>query len=293
MVKDWLTILLLLTSLTYASAQDGFVEGNPRIAYWQVGRKSQIVIVLHGGPSVQHKYLRPEFDALRKVAKVIYYDQRGCGRSERAASYLWQHHVSDLKRVIQAVSGDKKVFLAGSSWGSTLALVYAYTYPDDVKGLILTGTYQWGGVGGTYQRKLRYKAYPPHKQTLAEEQLYTDTTDDGSINEQSRTITKEIEVYGGTSKEEPVESFVTAPVADSLHQVNVPVLIFNGSRDCGIDWGHKYVNLLPKAELYTIPGACHDPWFSNPALFFTICEDFIRYPELKSELHHLTRTNRK
>lgn len=50
---------------------------------------------------VQHAYLRPEFDRLAKVANVIYYDQRGCGKSGKAARYLWQDHVSDLKRVIQ------------------------------------------------------------------------------------------------------------------------------------------------------------------------------------------------
>jgi proline iminopeptidase len=64
-----------------ASAQDGFIQGVPKLAYWQVGTKSETIIVLHGGPAVQHAYLRPEFDELQEMAKVIYYDQRGCGQS--------------------------------------------------------------------------------------------------------------------------------------------------------------------------------------------------------------------
>ena len=78
-------ILLLLITLSINSfAQDGFIPGKPALAYWSVGNKAETVIMLHGGPAAAHKYLRPEFDALKKVAKVIYYDQRGCGASDTA-----------------------------------------------------------------------------------------------------------------------------------------------------------------------------------------------------------------
>ena len=59
--------------------QDGFIGQSPALAYWTVGNKKEVVIVLHGGPGAGHQYLRPEWDNLSSIAKVIYYDQRGCG----------------------------------------------------------------------------------------------------------------------------------------------------------------------------------------------------------------------
>jgi hypothetical protein len=47
-------------------AQDGFIDGSPALAYWQIGKKKEVVIVLSGEPAAQHEYLRPEFDALKK-----------------------------------------------------------------------------------------------------------------------------------------------------------------------------------------------------------------------------------
>lgn len=65
-----------------------------------MGEKNEIVIVLHGGPSVEHSYLRPEFDGLQKSVKIIYYDQRGCGQSAAAETYIWQEYLKDLRRII-------------------------------------------------------------------------------------------------------------------------------------------------------------------------------------------------
>jgi pimeloyl-ACP methyl ester carboxylesterase len=42
-----------------------------------------IVVVLHGGPGLDHSVLRPDFDALGEVAQIIYLDLRGHGRSAR------------------------------------------------------------------------------------------------------------------------------------------------------------------------------------------------------------------
>ena len=123
--------------------QTGYIEGNPKLAFWTLGENAEIVIVLHGGPSVEHSYLRPEFDGLQKSVKIIYYDQRGCGKSEAAETYIWQEHLKDLHRVIKQQSNGNKVYLAGSSWGSILALLYTYSHPEDIKGLILSGLVSW------------------------------------------------------------------------------------------------------------------------------------------------------
>ena len=283
-MRSGLALLIFLSSIGPCWSQDGFIEDGPALAYWQVGHRKNVVIVLHGGPAVQHQYLRPEFDALRRVARVIYYDQRGCGKSAKAASYSWQEHVNDLRRLIKTISKANKVFLAGSSWGSALALIYSYKHPEDIKGLILTGTYPWEGKAmspyaySIEKRRLLVVAKEAIiKMKLYEHKMVSEKDKDGQSIQKLISISKEAEVLTGEAQAEPRISFATAPVIDSLARVNIPVLIFRGTRQCQItDWSEHYMRVLPQARLCTIVDACHDPWFSNPKQFFTVSKSFIK-----------------
>jgi pimeloyl-ACP methyl ester carboxylesterase len=126
-----------------AQAHGGVVPGSPRLGTVAVGQGGPTLIVLHGGPGLPHPYLRPLWDQLQTEGRVVFYDQRGCGLSEPAARYRWQDHVGDLDRVINHFSPGEPVILAGSSWGSTLALLYALEHPERVHALILSGTPTW------------------------------------------------------------------------------------------------------------------------------------------------------
>ncbi|EAU42671.1 prolyl iminopeptidase [Fulvimarina pelagi HTCC2506] len=100
------------------------------------------VVFLHGGPgsgsSPQHRRL---FDPARY--RIILFDQRGCGRSTPLGSLesntTW-HLVSDLEILRKKLGIDRWV-LFGGSWGATLALAYAETYPDNVSAMILRGVF--------------------------------------------------------------------------------------------------------------------------------------------------------
>ena len=95
-------------------------------------------VVLHGGPGAHHDYLLPGFDALAKGRELIYYDQRGGGRSpvSRETPVGWRVQVADLEALRQ-VWKLERLSLAGYSWGGLLALLYAVEFPDQVAGLAL------------------------------------------------------------------------------------------------------------------------------------------------------------
>jgi proline iminopeptidase len=95
-------------------------------------------VVLHGGPGAHHDYLLPGFDALAKGRELIYYDQRGGGRSpvSRETPVGWREQVADLEALRQ-VWKLERLSLAGYSWGGLLALLYAVEFPDQVTGLAL------------------------------------------------------------------------------------------------------------------------------------------------------------
>ncbi len=269
------TLLIIGGFASPVLGQDGFIAGSPQLAYWKLGGHLETVIVLHGGPGVQHEYLRPEFDLLNKFCSVVYYDQRGCGRSQEAASYVWQEHVGDLKRVKRALSPKKKVFLAGSSWGSTLAILYAYLHPEDVKGIILTGTYKWEGKNESYTRIAYPTPVRSHKQPLQETGILQITNIDGSVAAVPITILKEIEMFTHAPAFETRASCISAPIIDSLRNIHTPVLLFGGGKHCRIDYSKAYMTIFPHAELCTVEEACHDPWLSAPERFAMTCEQFL------------------
>jgi proline iminopeptidase len=95
-------------------------------------------IVLHGGPGAHHDYLLPGFDALARGRTLVYYDQRGGGRSPvaRDVAVGWREHVADLD-ALRDVWGADRLDLCGYSWGALLAMLYAVTYPDRVASLAL------------------------------------------------------------------------------------------------------------------------------------------------------------
>ncbi|MCC2678327.1 MAG: proline iminopeptidase [Pseudobdellovibrio sp.] len=100
------------------------------------------VIFLHGGPGGGiHSDYRRYFDP--NHYRIVLFDQRGAGRSTPAAELrensTWDL-VSDIEK-IRTYLGIKNWIVFGGSWGSTLALSYAETHPDKVKGLILRGIF--------------------------------------------------------------------------------------------------------------------------------------------------------
>jgi len=109
---------------------------------------TQTAVFLHGGPGGGlASYNRQFFDP--KAYRVVLYDQRGSGQSTPHASLeentTWDL-VEDIEKLRKHVSEThkpniEKWVVFGGSWGSTLALAYAETYPERVKALILRGIF--------------------------------------------------------------------------------------------------------------------------------------------------------
>ena len=93
-------------------------------------------VVLHGGPGAHHDYLLPGFDSLSPGRTLIYYDQRGGGRSpvDRSVPVGWPEHVADLE-ALRDTWGLDRLSLVGYSWGGLLALLYAVHHPERVSRL--------------------------------------------------------------------------------------------------------------------------------------------------------------
>lgn len=126
----------------YASGFLDVGDGH-RIYYEEVGNADGLpAVFLHGGPGGG---IQPEnrrfFDP--GAYRIILFDQRGCGKSTPNATLeantTW-HLVGDIERLREHL-GIASWLMLGGSWGSTLALAYAETYPERVRALILRGIF--------------------------------------------------------------------------------------------------------------------------------------------------------
>ena len=112
--------------------------------HYQLGGTPQgmPVMVLHGGPgagcsAADFRYFDPG------KFHVVLHDQRGCSLSRPYGELRdngTPHLVADIEKLRRHL-GLGKVLLFGGSWGSTLALAYAETYPENVAGMILRGVF--------------------------------------------------------------------------------------------------------------------------------------------------------
>ncbi|WP_045857881.1 prolyl aminopeptidase [Teredinibacter purpureus] len=100
------------------------------------------VLFVHGGPGAgcgknDRRFFDPE------KYRIILFDQRGAGRSTPHAELennSTQHLIEDIETIRRHLDIDRWV-LFGGSWGSTLSLLYAQAYPENILGLILRGIF--------------------------------------------------------------------------------------------------------------------------------------------------------
>jgi len=168
---------------------------------WVMIRGERVVnpplILLHGGPGLSETGLFRHFNApLEKSFTVVYWDQRGAGKSfDRnipRSSLTVEQLISDLDELVDAVCtrlGKTRVAIFGHSWGSALGPLYAARFPEKVAAYVGSGQIgDWAaGEAGSYAfalaeaqrlgkqrafKKLRAIGPPPH----TAESLWTQRT---------------------------------------------------------------------------------------------------------------------
>lgn len=118
--------------------------GDGNSIYWECcgNPRGKPAVYLHGGPGSgsapgARRFFNPE------KYRIILLDQRGCGRSKpllndrsQLRSNTTHHLIHDLESLRTQLAVDRWTML-GVSWGTTLALAYAQTYPEQVAALVL------------------------------------------------------------------------------------------------------------------------------------------------------------
>lgn len=145
----WISMLIVL-ALTILAHPPAFaiekgevIEGPSAKIYVEVRGAGNGVplVVVNGGPGFDHSYLHVSdaWDLLAMTRRVVFYDQRGNGRSpelESGQSCVLADQIEDLEAV-RAHLGEEKIDLLGHSWGGYLVMAYAARHPEHVARLVI------------------------------------------------------------------------------------------------------------------------------------------------------------
>jgi proline iminopeptidase len=239
------------------------------------------LVLCHGGPGLWD-YFDDLAEVLRGTARVVRWDQRGCGRSQRRGPYAVSRSVADLDAVRDQVAGPRTALL-GHSWGAHLALRYALDHPGRVSHLIYvsgTGIDPDRAWHPHYERNLRrrlgehrerWEALGARARTPAEDrewavlQWTADFAEHGdALGHAERMATPWLGVnhdcnqgLNADAKREVRDDDLVA----RCRELDVPVLIVDGAEDIRPRWAVDSLHrALPGAERVSLAGAGHVPW---------------------------------
>jgi proline iminopeptidase len=103
--------------------------------------KRPTLLLLHGGPGLDHSSYKLGMHEMRDVAQVVMYDHRGHGRSDRRTPDEWNLDTwaDDVVRLCDALGIEKPIVL-GNSFGGFVAQRYLRRHPDHAAGVVLGST---------------------------------------------------------------------------------------------------------------------------------------------------------
>lgn len=106
--------------------------------HYQMEGEGEVCVLVHGYATPYHIYDKVYDTLLKEGYKVIRYDLMGRGLSERVDTvYSPDFFARQLHELTQALIGDEKFYLFGTSMGGSVTTAFVRNYPGRVKKLIL------------------------------------------------------------------------------------------------------------------------------------------------------------
>jgi proline iminopeptidase len=249
-------------------------------------------VVLHGGPGAHHDYLLPGFDALATGRELIYYDQRGGGRSpvSRDVPVGWREQVEDLDALREAWKLDQ-LTITGYSWGGLLALLYAVEYPGRVRRLaLISPAPAWRAAREEFERRFTERNLAPELQrqraALRQSGLRETNPEAYALRlfelsvapyfhdpERARDLTP-FRVTGRT-QQEVWASLGDYDIRPSIGRLRIPALVLHGENDPIPVEASRELSGHLNAEFHPLPRCGHVPYVEAFEDFVTRVDAFL------------------
>lgn len=263
------------------------------------------VVVVHGGPGLDHGSLLPDLEPLTKTHRLVFYDQRGGGRSTLVdAPHLGiDDHVADLESLREHL-GLEKVTLLAHSFGPGIAAKYAIAHPSRVERMIFLGPIppRRGRFVEEYGAAVKARLSDAQRARMAE-LLAVYKTEEGDVVAACREyweIATLPRVAKGADPRSVKADLCTAPAVairfgmmttneatfaslgdwdwrEALAAVKAPTLVIHGEEDMiPAAMVREWTASLPNARVILLPKTGHFPHAEKPQVVFPAIEEFLR-----------------
>jgi len=214
----------------------------------------------------------PFLERLSSFSRLIRFDKRGTGMSDRVSGApTLETRMDDVRAVMDAV-GSRRAAFYGLSEGAAMSLLFAATYPERMAALVVRSAfprrmwapdYPWGQTVEEYEREVERAL-----------RIF-------GLREQAREAVRSLGRFTDTEVESLLQMFrfgASPGALEALHRMNkeidirhvlpavrVPTLILHGSEDAIVpaEVGRYIASQIPTARVVEIAGVGHLA-FGNP-----------------------------
>jgi proline iminopeptidase len=293
---------------SHVASGDGFVlgDGGIRLYYRALGQGGDTVVVLHGSPGYHMNYLLPNLAPLARGRTLLFYDQRGGGRSELLtdpALLTLEYHVRDLE-ALRRHFGLQRISLLGHSWGGGLAALYAMAHPDRVDRMLLlapmtprrdpyfnrtTDVFRARLDSATWARARALEQHVPASHdpvatcrelmavVLAAPLYFKDQTAARQFRGDFCDAPPEALRNVRFTREAFTKSRGDWDLRTGLTRLRIPTLVLHGTRDAiPLEAADEWVRSLPNARLLVIPDADHYLFADRANIVLPAIDRFLR-----------------
>ena len=260
-------------------------SGDLSIAYHTLGTGPPDIVVAPGSTShLEFEYGWPAlvrfYEAFATFGRVIRFDKRGTGLSDRVAGIATAEERMDDVRAVMDAAGSDRALIVGVSEGGPLSILFAATYPQRTQALVV-----YGSLG-----------YPLKQRTPEEWDLYAERIHESwgtieaarddlaviapSIAHDQRWI--EFCASWDRTAASPgafiqlVKMNREIDIRAALPTVDVPTLILHRKGDLSMSIEHaRYLAAqIPRAKLVELEGVDHLPWVGDTDSIIDEIEEF-------------------
>ncbi len=256
------------------------------------------IVVVHGGPMLEHGYLLPHLRPLADHYELIFYDQRLSGRSAShvdSASVRIATFVDDIEEIRRSLDLER-IHLIGHSWGGLLAMHYTLEYQENLQSLVLLNSMSASSEIWREEERLLAQRFTAadsvERQAIRETDAFANQEPDAIA--QLLRLSFRLQFYD-TSMVNGLQLYVPEDYSDrsmqfgymmvdlmdfDLHDdltaVTVPTLILYGSAEPATELsGAMLHERMPNSEWVVIENAGHFPFIEQPAAFTDAVRRFL------------------